>query len=154
MSDESKKPRKIKKDVRLKSLNPRYIPKVRKELLDMDYLSKLSTEEYRWLAQFMDEYVGANVRKTKGGKIKAGHIHNTKELAKDCYDRNNKRNNDVFAIAKANNLLNTMETVIRYENENQNNNSYGNSGWKINNPNLIEEAIIHAIDEKNLEKLK
>jgi hypothetical protein len=131
---------KLKKNVRLKSLNPANVPRVRKEFLDADYLKDLTPEQLRWYAQFTDEWLGGNVRKTKAGKVKAGHIHNTKELAKDCYDRNNWRNNDVYGVTKANYLMSDLDSAL----ENQ-------DGWYVKDFQKTEEALVHDIDEKKFE---
>lgn len=137
-----KKTFKLKKNIRVKSLNPHYQPKVRKELIDFDYINSLSQEDKLWLAQFTDEYIGANVRKRKDGKVKAGHLHNTEELAKKCYDANNFRNNDVYSVTKANRLLSDIQTSIDK-----------NDGWYVTNSGLTEDAIINKIDEKDEELL-
>lgn len=133
---------KLKKNVRLKSLNPAYQPRVRKELIDFDYVDKLNSEDKRWLAQFVDESIGANIHKTKAGKVKAGHIHNTIELAKQCYDANNKRNNDVMSVTKANSLLSNIEHAIDK-----------NDGWYVKNAQLTEDSIIETIDEPETDEL-
>lgn len=114
------------------ALRPEYAPKVRRELLDADYLQKLSPEELAWYNQFIDEYVGASVKKNKNGSVKKGHLHNTKALAKDCYDRNNLRNNDVLGVSKANGLLHDI-----YNQE---------DGWYITQTGLQEDALIAEID--------
>lgn len=106
---------KLKKNVRLKSLNPQYQTRVRKEFVDFDYLDKLDYKTKEWLAQFTDEYVGGAVKKNKSGKIAAGHLHNTQELAKECYDSNNHRNNDVYSVTKANGLLHDIKYKIEHE---------------------------------------
>lgn len=113
-------------------------PRTRKELLDYDYLKKLSPEELEYLAKFTDEYVGASISKTKSGRVKKGHLHNTKELAKDCYDRNNRRNNDVLGVTKANFLLSEI-----------NNELDKNDGFYITNPELTEDAIIQGIEDND-----
>jgi hypothetical protein len=106
---------KLKKKVRLKSLNPQYQPRVRKELVDFDYLDKLNPAEKEYLAQFVDESIGASVRKLKSGKIAAGQLHNTEALAKECYDANNRRNNDVYSVTKANGLLYDIKHKMQME---------------------------------------
>jgi hypothetical protein len=131
---------KLRKNVRLEALDPKYAPRTRKELLDADYLKKLSPEELEWYAQFTDEWAGASVSKTKSGKIKAGYLHNTKELAKDCYDRNNRRNNDVLGVTKANSLLSEISNELNK-----------NDGFYITDPELTEDALIHRIEEKENE---
>lgn len=135
---------KLKKNVRLKSLNPAHVPRVRKELLDADYLKQLSKEELLWYAQFTDEWVGANIHKTKTGKVKSGFLHNTKELAKDCYDRNNRRNNDIYAVSKANMLLSDIEIITEDQASMHNSNP-----WEVEN-HLITDIILNEVEESYL----
>lgn len=149
------KRKKLKKNVRVKSLDPQYMPKVRRELLDYDKdflnnLKKNHPEDYLYLAQFTDEWVGANIQKTgtkkrkdgttiyNSGRVKAGHLHSTNELAKDVFDRNNKRNNDVLGVAKINGLASDVITELNK-----------NDGWYVTQAGLTEEAIISQMDEKN-----
>lgn len=148
---------KINKQVRMESLNPGKIPRVRREFLDVDYLHLLSEEELRWYAQFIDEWLGANIRKDGEGNILPGHLHNTKELAKTCYDSNNKRNNDVYSIAKANNLLISFEEffykIEKFDTNDNNldkNSILSKLNGSLNNKELVEDAIINEIDQKNV----
>ena len=62
--------KRLKKNIRTKSLYPEYVPRVRRELLDYDpeylrFLKRHHPEEYLYLAQFVDEWIGANIRKSK-----------------------------------------------------------------------------------------
>lgn len=133
-----------RKKVRLQSLDRNYNTRVRWEALDADYLNKLSPAELEYYAQFIDEYVGGAIAKNKDGTPKKGHIHNTKELAKSCYDANNRRNNDIISISKATNRLDSLNrTPDEKENPDQVS-TYEKSLTK--NPNLTEEAIIAQID--------
>jgi hypothetical protein len=133
--------RKIKKKVRVKSLYARHNTRVRSELLDYDYLNKLSKDDLLWLAQFTDEYVGGAVEKDSKGNVKKGHIHNTPELAKKCYDANNHRNNDVLSVTRANNLAFDIESQL------------GNSdGWYITNPEYTELDLINKIESDEREE--
>ncbi len=138
------KKRKLKKNIRTKSLYAANMPKVRREFLDYDpeylkFLKKHHPEEYLYLAQFVDEWVGANIRKSKKtGRVLPGHLHNTAELAKERYDANNRRNNDVLGVARANNLANDVINELQR-----------NDGWYITDTNLTENALISEIEEKN-----
>jgi hypothetical protein len=85
--------------------------KVRQELIDHDYIDKLNDEEKAWLSKFNEEYVSASFKKTKGGKFSPKNLHKTKKLRKDCYDRNNWRNNDVLGVTKANGMLKEEESA-------------------------------------------
>lgn len=131
----------LKQKVRYESLNPAANTKVRRELLDLDYLDKLSPRELKWMAQFMDEYVGGAVQK-KNGRVVSGHLHSNNDLAKLCYDANNKRNSDIFSVGKANNFVHTIEGKLDEKQD----------GWYVMNPILVEDALIAQIDEKKTEK--
>jgi hypothetical protein len=139
---------KIKKKVRYDSLNPGKAPRVRKELLDADYLDKLSEEELKWYAQFTDEWTAGAVHKTKAGKVKAGYLHNTEALAKSVYDANNWRNNDVLGVSKANNLLRPIQmTAGPGDSDNEVDNVY--------NTSMVEQAMVAIIDEQDrLDEIK
>lgn len=80
------------------ALNSRYQVANRRELIDYDYINKLSPEEKKWLDKFTSEYVITNFKDTEAP------FHNEKER-KELYKSNNKRNNDAFATKKANNHL-------------------------------------------------
>lgn len=75
------------------ALNPRFNLKTRTDLIDYDYLDKLSDKEKEWLNKFSEEYINASFDKKS--------LHKTKALRKDCYDRNNSRNRDILTRSKA-----------------------------------------------------
>lgn len=75
------------------ALNPRFNLKTRTDLIDYDYLEKLSDKEKEWLNKFSEEYINASFDKKA--------LHKTKALKKDCYDRNNSRNRDILTRSKA-----------------------------------------------------
>ena len=135
------KKRSLKKNVRYESLFPQSNTKVRKELLDCDYLDKLSSEDLKWYAQFTDEYVSAAIKKNKKGSVLKGHIHYTNELAKKCYDANNLRNKDLYGVTKANHLLRDLD--MRLDNGDGDNEIGG-----LKNPQLMEDYILNDIDQK------
>lgn len=120
----------------MKTLTKTNNPKVRQELIDADYLKQLSPEDLKWYAAFTDEYVNAAIKKTKAGKVKAGYLHNTTELAKERYDANNHRNNDVYSVTKVNNLLGTIEQ------------SFDEESFHVHNAELTEDASIAIIDSE------
>lgn len=78
-------------------LRPELNLKTRYELIDYDYVHKLSEEEKKWLNKFTEEYVNASLDSVN---LK-NNLHNTDELKKDCYRRNNARNRDILTRAKA-----------------------------------------------------
>lgn len=125
----------LKRDIRLDALNPRMNPKVRREHLDADYLKKLPPDILKYYAQFIDEYTHASIKKDKRGKVIKGHIHTTNALAKKCSDANNYRNNDLFSVGRANNLVHEIDPMIDQR-----------DGWYITNNQLTEDAIIAQLD--------
>jgi hypothetical protein len=86
---------KIKYPGLTKSVNSR----TRQDLLDHDYLHKLSPEELQWLSNFNEEYISGNFNHK--GEI----LNKTKEEKRQCYARNNARNRCIFTLAKAQNQL-------------------------------------------------
>jgi hypothetical protein len=128
------KKRRLKKDVRLDSLNPSMNPKVRREHLDADYLKKLPPDILKWYAQFIDEYTHASIKKGKRGVV-AGHLHSTNVMAKKCGDANNYRNNDLFSVGRANNFVHELDPILDKR-----------DGWYITNHELTEDAIISQLD--------
>ena len=75
--------------------------------LDMDYIEKLSDSEKEWLNKFCGEYVNDTLDRKNLKK----NLHNTKSLKKDCDDKNNSRNRDVYTIEKAKGSLVYCEEV-------------------------------------------
>lgn len=68
------------------------------EFSDYDYLDKLSPSELEWLKKFHQEY-------NQGDLNRKENLHTTKKLKKDCYDRNNQRNRDLFGLFKGSKQL-------------------------------------------------
>lgn len=105
----------MKKNMRSKTkypaLNKKLNVKVRQELIDYDYLDKLSEEEKKWLNKFTEEYVNASFKKTESGNYSSKNLHRKKTQRKDCYDRNNKRNADIFSVTKSNDMLKDSESL-------------------------------------------
>lgn len=77
------------------ALQPKLNLKTRTDLVDYDYIDKLSAKDKRWLNNFTEEYVHANMRH-RGEKL-----HVTPEQKKNCYDMNNSRNRDILTRSKA-----------------------------------------------------
>lgn len=76
-------------------LNKRYFSKIKQEYHDIDYVHKLDDKQKKWLSEFMQEDLGANLRHSGRKKYK------TKQDKKDVFDRNNARNRDIYSLAKA-----------------------------------------------------
>lgn len=97
-----KKTKKISRRSRAKNpaLEPKFTLKSRLELLDYDYLDKLSEKDLAWLNKFTDEELGASFSdKNKD------NLNKTDEEKRIIYTRNNKRNNDVMTHKKTRKLL-------------------------------------------------
>ena len=90
-------------------------------MIDYDYLHRLTDEEKKWLNKFTEEYVNASLN-TEDLNL---NFHNTDELKKDCYRRNNARNRDILTRAKASGnhvstddlLVNKKSLKLNYEKE-------------------------------------
>jgi hypothetical protein len=79
------------------ALKPELNLKSRYELIDYDYVDKLSESDKAWLNKFTEEYVNASL----DSENLENNFHSTDELKKDCYRRNNARNRDILTRAKA-----------------------------------------------------
>lgn len=78
-------------------------------MIDYDYIDKLSDADKKWLNQFTEEYVNANLDRNDLSK----NFHNSIELKKDCDRRNNARNRDILTRAKASgNHISTDELLL------------------------------------------
>lgn len=123
-----------------KSVNLR----IRHELMDQDYISKLSENEKRWLSDFMREWSSADF--THKGK----KFHRSKKSRKAIYDANNARNRDAFAVTKSNDMLKGMTgSELGRENPGHNikqSRNPGMSGSKSTVPNELEDTIIAVLD--------
>lgn len=80
--------------------------KIRADLIDYDYVHKLSAEEKEWLNAFSEEFIGANF-KHKGPKL-----HKSKRQKRKCYAANNARNRCSYSKAKANHDVIDAEPTI------------------------------------------
>lgn len=93
------------------ALDPKYNLKSRSELIDYDYIDKLSDKEKEFLNNFTEEFIGANMNH-KGKKL-----HKKKDQIKDCYNRNNARNRDILTRAKASGKFHYMNDIFNSEEE-------------------------------------
>ena len=85
------------------ALKPDLNLKTRYELIDYDYLDKLSPQELSWLNKFTSEYTNADFRHSKP-------LHSTKKRRKECYAANNSRNRCIFTRNKACGQLDYLES--------------------------------------------
>ena len=77
--------------VKYPGLDPSVNSKLRWEYIDHDYVARLSDEEKKWLSNFNEEYLSGNMNHP--GK----KFNKSKKRRKECYDRNNARNRDMYA---------------------------------------------------------
>lgn len=95
------------------ALNPSLNLKTRAILVDYDYVDKLSDSEKEWLNKFTNEYVHASLDTKKLKK----NLHNTQKLKKDCFDRNNARNRDIYTREMAQGKMFSTEDLDYSEEE-------------------------------------
>lgn len=89
------------------NLKPQLQLKTRYELYDMDYIDKLSDEEKAFMNKFMGEYANAAL----DTENLENNLHNTKELKKDCQDRNNARNRCILTKANATGIIDNIDEL-------------------------------------------
>lgn len=126
-----------------KSVNLR----IRHELLDQDYLDKLSGDEKKWLSNFMREWASADF--THKGK----KLHRSKKSRKAIYDANNARNRDAFAVTKSNGMLKGLLGGDLGKDTSRSDRSQTNEiGSKSTNLAEVEDTLITVLDHFNLKK--
>lgn len=121
-----KKSRRVKS--KFSALKKEYTLKTRLELLDYDYVDKLSDKDKQWLANFTDEYLHVNFNHS--GK----KFYKSKTKKREIYNQNNSRNRDIFAREMAQNKLEYLGTHSGKSTE--------------ETPDNIEDALIYQIDNK------
>lgn len=92
-----------RKKTKLPGLDPTVNSKLRWDLIDHDYLDKLSPKEKQWLSDFNEAYISGSFKK---GSKKFGK---TDQERKDSYNRNNARNRDLYSITKATGYLKELD---------------------------------------------
>lgn len=104
--------KKKKRDlVQYPGLNKNLFSKVKQEYHDIDYVDKLDDEAKKFMSQFMEEHLGANLdEKRHKKKYNKKVMHKTKKLKKDCFDRNNARQRDIYGLSKATGKLEDYNT--------------------------------------------
>lgn len=93
------------------ALKPELNLKSRYELIDYDYVNKLSEKDKQWLNKFTEEYTNASLDSKDLNK----NLHNSEELKKDCYRRNNARNRDILTKLKASGSCVSYEDFIEHD---------------------------------------
>ena len=97
------------------------------------------------LIQKYAEWNGLKYTRAKNEMIGGGYtpkdkpkkaLHKTQEQAKDIFDSNNRRNNDLFGVTRINNLLEYDVDGLAKKKD----------IWIETNPNSTEEAMVNLID--------
>lgn len=114
----------------ISGLNRNKFSRIKQEFHDIDYADKLTQEEKIWLATFMEEDLGARM-KHPGKKI-----YKKKKDKLEAYRRNNKRNWDIYSIARATGMFDNEEL----------NNTMLDSRQNLETTHP-EDAIVELIDE-------
>lgn len=112
-------------------------PRTRWEYLDADYMDKLSPEEKEFYSKFNEEYYGASLAKEDEPKKWKKDLHKTPELRKECRDRNNARNRDLYSISRTKGWVESIKD-----------NEDALDDRRILQHDLDERVIIKEIDEK------
>lgn len=116
------------------ALKKQFMPRVRREIVDADYLHTLSPEDLAWYHQFISESVQATIPKRKNKSLHPKRLHKSKEEIRQIYKENNLRNNDLYGVTKANGLLFDLSHLTEDK--------------QFHNHELWEEVMIALIDEK------
>ena len=126
------------------------MPKVRKEFVDMDYVKDLSDKDKAWLDKFSSEYYGGSLNTENPNK----NIHKSRKRIKDCFDRNNRQNNDLYGVTNTNGLLD--KDLLKHDSDidTPNSDMYNKSQYthpaQYTNPDITETSLIEYIDNKEL----
>jgi hypothetical protein len=127
------------------ALKPELNLKSRYELIDYDYIDKLKEEEKSWLNKFTEEYVNASL----DSKNLKNNFHNTDQLKKDCYRRNNARNRDILTRAKASGSYISTDELLLNKKSIKINTSDTLFNKTSNSPDNLEETSSRTDDNRN-----
>lgn len=108
-------------------------PKSRWELLDFDYIGKLSEKEKDFLNKFAEEYIHGSFEHNRKD------LHKTKKSKRECYNRNNARNRDLYTISRTNGWIANVDASA---------NEIENQQFRDN----TEDNLITLLDLKNSKK--
>lgn len=130
--------------------NKTYMPRVRKEFVDMDYMKDLPEKDKAWMEKFASEYYCGSLNAEKPWR----NLHKTKKKIKECFDRNNHQNNDLYGVTNVNGLLDKdllkHDSSIEAPNSDVFNKTQYTHPAQYTNPGLTEMALIEYIDNKEL----
>lgn len=127
------------------ALKPELNLKSRYELIDYDYIDKLKEEDKAWLNKFTEEYVNASL----DSKNLKNNFHNTDQLKKDCYRRNNARNRDILTRAKASGSYISTDELLLNKKSIKINTSDALLNKTTNSTDNFEEASSRTDNDRN-----
>jgi hypothetical protein len=136
MSEKKKQPRKKRDLDKYPALNPRLNARTRFEVLDMDYLKKLSDEELKFMNQFMAEYVSGSFKKDENGEYSKDNLHKTEEERRECYTRNNVRNRCGLTVSNATGQTYRADDILDFLD------GLSTDGSEFSNYNIISDLIV------------
>jgi hypothetical protein len=140
------KPKDKKKTPRNKAKYPnlqaKFMPRIRAEFIDYDYLDQLSQSDLDYLNKFTGEFHGASFQHDETD------IQSYETYGKDCNDRNNSANRDTYGILKIRsksnkNLVNYDSVIPDIENPMRGG----------GNPMHMENAYVDFLEAKELQAM-
>lgn len=87
-------------------LDKHLFSKIKQEYHDLDYVNKLNDEEKKWMSQFMEEHLGANVNpEYHQRKYNKDVLHQGLDERRKCFGPNNSRIRDAYSNHKVTGTL-------------------------------------------------
>jgi hypothetical protein len=136
MSEKKKQTRKKRDLDKYPALNPRLNARTRFEVLDMDYLKKLSDEELKFMNQFMAEYVSGSFKKDDNGEYSKDNLHKTDEERRECYTRNNVRNRCGLTVSNATGQTYRADDILEFLD------GINTEGSEFSNYNVVSDMVM------------
>lgn len=146
MQNKSRKGKKRRDQAKHPNLKKAFNPRVRQEYLDFDYLEQLSEKELDWLDKTMGEYYGASFDRQHPER----NIQSYEKYGKDCNDRNNARNRDLYGALKNKDNKFSNKKLVNYDNMTG---EIENELSRESDPNAIENAYIEFLTFKQIEQM-
>lgn len=136
---EKKQPNGRRKSVKYPALIKKYNVRNRHDLMDIDYLDKLSEDEKAWLNNFNEEVICAKPKK----------LYKSKKKKRELYNENNARQRDMYSRAKSDKKLVSIEQDINSKSEeSESKKNFAPQVKRTTKTDAIEDAIIELIDSK------
>ncbi len=111
-SEGRKKVKKKREVEEFPGLKKNLFSKIKQEYFDFDYLDQLDDNAKRFLSQFNEEHLGANLDTKKNKKYKRKTNLHPKKFNKSVFHANNARNRDIMSNARAGGFLDYEEKIF------------------------------------------